>query len=123
MSLTPAQLEELRSRLLAERARIKGGDEAVMAMIRQTELEVGDEMDAAEASRNQGDAAIRSQQDRALLAEVERALNKMKEGTYGISELTDEPIGYARLSAVPWARYSVREQEDLEREMAARRVM
>jgi DnaK suppressor protein len=39
----------------------------------------------------------------------------MDAGTYGTSEVSGEPIGYARLSAVPWARFSVVEQEDLER--------
>jgi DnaK suppressor protein len=79
-------------------------------------------MDAAETSRNQGDAAIRSEHERELLAQIDRALGRMDAGTYGVSELTGEPIEYARLMAVPWARYTASEQEDLERELVARQV-
>ncbi len=50
-----------------------------------------------------------AERERALLAEVERALAKFGSGTYGISETTGDPIPYARLSAVPWARQGVDE--------------
>jgi len=123
MPLTVMQIEDLRARLLTERARLKGGGESVLASVRDTEREVGDEMDAAETSRIQGDATIRTEQERELLAEIERALGRIEAGTYGVSELTGEPIEYARLAAVPWARFTASEQEDLEHEMAARRRM
>jgi DnaK suppressor protein len=121
MPLTAKQIGDLRSRLLAERARLKGDDDSVLSPIRDTQPDVGDEMDAAEMSRNQADAAARSEQERGLLAEIELALGRIDAGTYGVSELTGEPIEYARLAAVPWARFSAREQEELEREMSARR--
>jgi RNA polymerase-binding transcription factor DksA len=50
--------------------------------------------------------------DRALLAEVERALAKLQTGRYGTSEASGEPIGLRRLEAVPWARYTVDEEEE-----------
>jgi DnaK suppressor protein len=72
-------------------------------------------MDEAEANLVQHEALGRAAHDRTKLALVERALQKVEAGTYGISELSGEPIGYARLSAVPWTRFSVDEQEQLER--------
>jgi DnaK suppressor protein len=72
-------------------------------------------MDEAEASIVQHEALGRAAHDRSHLAEVDRALQKIKAGTYGVSELSGEPIGYARLNAVPWARFSAAEQEDLGR--------
>ncbi|MDI4646083.1 TraR/DksA C4-type zinc finger protein [Cohnella hashimotonis] len=39
--------------------------------------------------------------------EVERALAKMEDGTYGLCEISGEPIGYERLEAMPVARYSI----------------
>jgi len=123
MPLTATQIEELHSRLLKERARLKGEGESVLASVRDTEREVGDEMDAAETSRIQGDATLPTEQERELLAEIERALGRIEAGTYDVSELTGEPIEYARLAAVPWARLTASEQEDLEHEMAARRRM
>lgn len=51
-----------------------------------------------------------------LLREVERALEKVHDDTFGLCEGTDEPIGYARLKLRPWTRYSVTYKEELERE-------
>ena len=37
------------------------------------------------------------------LADVERALEKLEDGTYGICDSCGEPIGEERLEAIPWA--------------------
>jgi DnaK suppressor protein len=116
--LTAAQLLTLRKRLLAERERIQSS-EATLSPVREDEGRPADEMDQAEASIVQHEALGRAAHDQARLGEIDRALARIDAGTYGISELSGEPIGYARLSAVPWARFTVAEQESLEH--AARR--
>lgn len=45
--------------------------------------------------------------ERKLLQEIDDALQRVEDGTYGICEGTGEPISKARLEAKPWARYSV----------------
>jgi DnaK suppressor protein len=50
------------------------------------------------------------------LQNVERALQKIEEGTYGICEDTGEPIPKGRLEAVPEAIYTVEAQQRHERE-------
>ncbi len=50
-----------------------------------------------------------------LLREVERALAKFDSEEYGLCEGTEEPIGYPRLKARPWARYSIDYAEEKER--------
>lgn len=45
--------------------------------------------------------------ERKLLAEIEEALARIENGTYGICEGNNEPIPKARLKAIPWARYCV----------------
>ncbi len=47
---------------------------------------------------------------------VERALQKVEEGTYGICDDTGEPIPRGRLEAVPEAIYTVEAQQRRERE-------
>jgi DnaK suppressor protein len=42
-----------------------------------------------------------------LLGRIERALQRMDEGTYGFSEVTGEPIPFERLEALPWATTNV----------------
>ena len=45
--------------------------------------------------------------ERKLLEEIDNALNRIEEGTYGICEATGKPIAKARLEAKPWAKYCV----------------
>jgi RNA polymerase-binding transcription factor len=45
--------------------------------------------------------------ERKILNEIDDALDRIEDGTYGICEGTGEPISKARLKAQPWARYCV----------------
>jgi len=45
--------------------------------------------------------------ERKILVEINEALDRMENGTYGICEGKGEPIPKARLEAIPWARYCV----------------
>ena len=48
------------------------------------------------------------------LGHVERALEKIEEGSYGISDVSGEPIARGRLEAVPEAIYKVDEEQAFE---------
>jgi DnaK suppressor protein len=50
------------------------------------------------------------------LGDVERALAKIEEGTYGLSEESGQPIPKGRLEAAPEALRTVDEQQSFERE-------
>ena len=45
--------------------------------------------------------------ERRILLEIEQALDRIEQGTFGICEGTQKPIARARLEAQPWARYSI----------------
>jgi DnaK suppressor protein len=45
--------------------------------------------------------------ERKILKEVDAALSRIEEGTYGICEGNSELIPRQRLKAIPWARYCV----------------
>jgi RNA polymerase-binding transcription factor DksA len=51
-----------------------------------------------------------------LLDEVNGALSRIEAGTYGECELTGKAISAARLDAVPWTRFSLDAEEQMERE-------
>ena len=53
---------------------------------------------------------------RKLLAKIEQAIKKIKNGTYGYCEETGEPIGVKRLIARPIATLSIEAQEKHERD-------
>ncbi len=50
------------------------------------------------------------------LSEIDEALQRIKDGTYGICEGTGEPIPKKRLEVFPAARFSIEHQAQLERE-------
>jgi RNA polymerase-binding transcription factor DksA len=58
--------------------------------------------------------------DQDAIYEIEEALKRIERGTYGTCELTNKPIPKARLEAIPWARFTVQAQAQLEREGALR---
>ena len=71
--------------------------------MREAEPEI-EPLEVAEQTREQDDAVTFSQRDRELLSDVNYALRKIDDGSYGISEASGDPIPFERLHAVPWAR-------------------
>jgi len=106
--LTKAQLDELHRWLEQERARLLRvlGSPAPRSPQPDQESEF-EEAAQRETERTQ-DIEVEAR-ERALLADVERALAKFANGQYGVSEKTGDPIPYERLVAVPWAREPVDE--------------
>ena len=56
--------------------------------------------------------------DQDAVYEIEEALKRIERKTYGVCELTGKPIPKARLEAIPWTRFTVDAQAQLEREGA-----
>lgn len=58
--------------------------------------------------------------DQDAIYEIEEALKRIEKNTYGICELTGKVIPRTRLEAIPWTRFTVQAQAQLEREGALR---
>ncbi len=58
--------------------------------------------------------------DQDAMYEIEEALKRIERNTYGICELTGKSIPKARLEAIPWTRFTVEAQAQLERDGALR---
>ena len=58
--------------------------------------------------------------DQDAVYEIEEALKRIEKKTYGVCELTGKTIPKARLEAIPWTRFTVEAQAQLEREGALR---
>jgi len=54
--------------------------------------------------------------DQDAIYEIEEALKRIERNTYGICELTGKQIPKARLDAIPWTRFTVEAQAQLEKE-------
>jgi RNA polymerase-binding transcription factor DksA len=59
--------------------------------------------------------------ERELLKEVNAALERIENGTYGICQQTGERIDDERLAAQPYARFSIKGQQEYERDRSARK--
>lgn len=53
--------------------------------------------------------------DRRLIREIDDALARIEDNTYGLCETTGRPISAARLEELPWTRYSIEAARALER--------
>jgi DnaK suppressor protein len=100
--------ERARQRLAEERARIERELAAVGPQEAGEEPEdTGDQ--AVDLDQAGKDDAIRQDLQRALEA-IERAEQRLEEGTYGKSVVSGEPIPDERLEALPWADRLVDEE-------------
>lgn len=115
------QLDELRRALLEKRAELLAHLSGTTALPEEAERQA-ELMDRADTDLELDNRALQSNRDSELLGEVEQALARLDEGTYGISEESGEPIGYARLRVLPWARRTAAEEEQLEKGARARRA-
>lgn len=114
-ALTPAQEKELVKLLESKRHELVGRLKSRRPSAASEQVP-GDEADQAADDAEVSLETRLMDRDAKLLREVERALEKVSDSTYGLCEGTDEPIGYARLRLRPWTRYSVTYKEELERE-------
>jgi DnaK suppressor protein len=112
--LTRAELSTLSRALLVQQRNLREGG-SISSVVAEASLRETDPSDEGSENREQDEALAMSLHDRRLLGEVNAALDRIKAGAYGTSELSGEPIGYARLSAVPWARLTATEQEEHDR--------
>ncbi len=61
-------------------------------------------------------------QEQDALYEIDQALKRIELGSYGICEMSGKPISHARLEAIPFARFTVECQSQLEKQNKASRV-
>ena len=54
---------------------------------------------------------IHNQRIQTLLPEIEKALKRIEEGTYGLCEISGKRIEEKRLLAIPWTRVSIKTLE------------
>lgn len=107
-------LQELHQRL---RDQMSGLAKESQAEIENYSLHMGDS-GTDNFDRDFALSLLSSDQD--AIYEIEEALKRIEKGTYGVCELTQKPIPRARLDALPWARFTVEAQAQLEREGALR---
>src|SRR4249920_1477197 len=114
-AISAADLKRFRKRLERDRQVLLGELEESRP---EGVADIREPTDQAEQASGQGlrEIAIRSRERAAaMLREVDHALARIAQGTYGICEETGEEIGLSRLEAEPTARLSLQAQQRYER--------
>jgi DnaK suppressor protein len=106
------ELNELRERVSGTRATEEAEQAAVNANASGEAREFEDDAQKLVTLELEGSLEAR---DTARLTNIERALRKIEEGTYGLSDASGEPIPIERLNAVPDAIYTLAEQDALDK--------
>lgn len=106
------QLTELKAALLGTRAAAVAEEDEVNDEAHGEAREYGDDAQKLVTLELEGSLEARDTQ---RLVNVERALRKIAEGTYGLSDASGEPIPVERLNAAPEAIYTLAEQAALDK--------
>lgn len=96
----------MRADLTAERDRLAAQIDALEPSTSDSQVD-DNFADLGQVAAEQGENQALAAQLRNELAEVDRALEKLDEGTYGRCESCGEPIAPARLEAKPAARFCI----------------
>jgi DnaK suppressor protein len=113
--MTPAQLEHFRQKLLASRDELLRELEAIPTLDQIEDGREGDQTDQSSTETDRDLIALNRARTRKLLSDVDRALVRIENGTYGICGQTGLPIGLKRLEVQPTATLSIEAQEKQER--------
>jgi DnaK suppressor protein len=116
------EIEGFRRTLLDMREKLLAGiSESPVPEALAAQSDIGDIIDQAGDERERELSLLLSGRDKEKLLAINEALEKLKEGTYGICEECGERIGLQRLKVMPLARYDVSCQAKLEKEMRLQR--
>ncbi|MFI5361554.1 MAG: TraR/DksA family transcriptional regulator [Elusimicrobiota bacterium] len=113
--LTAAKIKGIRTGLVGMR-------DDILKTVRKQQVEEGvdngDSVDQASQSIEKELLFELSDNERNTLDMIEAAIRKVDNGTYGLCEATQRPISRQRLEAIPYARYSIEYQNQLENKEA-----
>ena len=110
-----ANLEKRREGILA-----KGSDAHPMPS--SEDAAHGDSLDIASSSRDREITFMLKSRELNELRAIEDAIRRIDNDDYGICAVCEDPIEIKRLEAIPWARYCLSCQEDMESRTAPGRT-
>lgn len=115
--MTKKELNKFRKILEAERKKLlKMAHEASKDRRKTDEDDLMDDMDLASSELDQSMVYKLRDRERNLLRKIEKTLQKIEDGTYGICESCGEPIGTKRLEARPVAELCISCKEQQEKQ-------
>ena len=119
--LTKTQLKEQLRRLLELRERVTG---EIISINRDSISHTDPDPSLSDQGTDTFDREFALNQlsnEQDVLFEIDEAIRRIENGTYGVCEMTEEEINIERLEALPYVRYSVQAQAELEKGRATYR--
>ena len=113
--LTKTQLKEQLRRLLELRERVSG---EIISINRDSLSPTDPDPSLSDQGTDTFDREFALNQlsnEQDVLFEIDEAIRRIESGAYGICEMTEKPINIERLEALPYVRYSVQAQTELEK--------
>ena len=110
--LSQGQVEELASRLTDKRRELTEREVNLeQQIVMKDDCLLADAADAASLQENRLRARGMVEQHQQIINEIDAALSRLGNGSYGVSEKTGEPIAYERLMLIPWARTGTKDTD------------
>ena len=110
------KLNYFKERLLEERAKLLGVVGRNEDHGREADTEATqDPADKASNSYTKELLFSQSTNDRQILTLIDEALERIEDGEYGVCVISGKEIPLKRLEAVPWAKYTIEVQEQIEK--------
>ena len=115
--MNKAQLKKFKTLLTEKRDEIiKKAKQTLEEDMTLDANDLPDEMDLASSEYIQSFEFRLRGREKSLLTKLDSALHKIEEGTFGVCEVCEEPIGKKRLEARPETTLCIRCKEDQERD-------
>ena len=118
MVLKKSEVAKFKKRLEEMRAQLSQSLKGSTAEVKKPDEATGYSQHQADQGTDDFDRTISlevTSREYGILRQIERALEKIDENTYGVCDISGEDIPIARLEAVPYATMTVKAQEQLEK--------
>ena len=118
MALKKSEVEKFKKRLLEMKGQLNQSLRNVSEDVKTVEESKGYSQHQADEGTDDFGQTITievSNKEQSILRQIDRALEKIEEGTYGICDVSGEPIPVKRLEAIPYATMTVAAQEEYEK--------
>jgi DnaK suppressor protein len=107
-------IEHYKRRLLALERELAGRVREEVETARETRDDQPAAGDLAVVDELKDEYFALAETDTEILREIRAALRRIEEGTYGKCAVDGQPIDEKRLESVPWTRYCLKHQQELE---------
>ena len=126
MPLKKSDVERFKKRLLDMRAQYTNLVKHVSEEVKSTDESKGYSQHPSDEGTDDFDRTVSlkvSGEEYKILRQIDRALEKIDESTYGVCDVTGEEIPVARLEAIPYASMTVKAQEKFEKGLLKEQVL